>query len=156
MYSISKLSDSSKDFIRSISASTTVLDIITLSIARVVSTRLALPSSAINDTSTYYGENVSNVARDLVSDLNEVRVINTTRVLELVKIFWTIRYNILFPKKRMYLIGNASPESHFFGYAPFINSQLDLEITSALPLFITCYNGFNQILDELNDSIEGV
>lgn len=149
MYSITKLSEPSKQFLQSISvmANTALVE---ASVAKAIANRLQLPSSPVNDTSDYYVSTILVQARVFVGQINELRVFDVQSLLNQVRTMWLCRYNILYPKSKIYLIAGCDADEHFFGFAPFLTKQLDEAINANLAQTINCLNGFTQIFDDLN------
>lgn len=151
MYSITKLSDSSKQFLQSVSvlANNTLVE---ASVAKAIANRLQLPSAPVNDISDYYVCTILVQARVFVGQINELRVFDVQSLLNQVRTMWLCRYNILYPKSKIYFIADCDADEHFFGFAPFLTKQLDDAINADLVQTINCLNGFSQIFDDLNAS----
>ena len=95
--------------------------------------------------------------RELISFINEMVVVDLTRVQELVKTFWLIRYNILFPRKKLFQTNQVLSESHFFGFSSLLSPK-DMEfIQQNSQLLILVTNGFAVMIAEMtvNEEIAG-
>ena len=66
---------------------------------RVVAASIAYstmcPVGPIEEYGTYYNTVVRNAAEEIVSQVNEIQLINTNNVMQLVRNIWDMRYNIV-------------------------------------------------------------
>lgn len=150
MFAITHLSSESKDFLQSIGLSNTIL--VEAAVAKAIANRLQLPSAPVTDTGDFYVSTVLVQAREFVSQINELRVFDLQSLLNQVRTFWLCRYNILFPKSKIYLIAGCDADEHFFGFAPFLTKDLDTALNENVVMTIKLLNGFTQVFEELNTS----
>jgi hypothetical protein len=150
MYQLSLLTDGSKKFLQEALNVMTNNNKTTIALAKVISDRLPMPSNEVDEVSQYFINSCLGMARAYVSQINEIRVIDMDKVLDLVRTFWDIRYKLINPKKNIYFIGGATIESHLYGYATSYNSSLVTAFENDTMGFVTFYNGLSGMLSDLN------
>lgn len=149
MYNISKLSEMSRTFVSTLRVGPCT----NLAVAKAVANHLALPSGPVEDPEFHYREVHYGTARQLVSDLNEVTVINARDVLELVQSFWKARYGIAYPA-RVQPLNQTETCYAFFGYGIFVSEGVKCEIEKGGNQLIKQLNGFTAVLLDLTATPE--
>lgn len=71
--------------------------ILGIAISAALANSSDMPSTEVEDPSTYFINQVSTTIRSLVSDLNENVVFDLKQVMENVRVFWMLRYHALYP-----------------------------------------------------------
>jgi hypothetical protein len=71
--------------------------IVAMAVALAVSAKAMLPSSAVENTSDYFAANVSDFAKQTISELGEGVTFSSKTALEYVGQFWKMRYNAAHP-----------------------------------------------------------
>lgn len=154
VYNVTKLSADTNSFLLNLPLySKGNQELTALAAARAISNDLTLPSSPVESAAAFYVQAVYNNARDMISDLNEVTVVDLNRVQELVKTFWLVRYNILFPRKKLFCTNALVSESHFLGFGSILGHAESAMIQQSSEVLINLYNGFSQLLTELSPQI---
>lgn len=157
MYNVSKLSNDSKAFLQNLPLVTkSNQEITVMALAKAVANELPLPSSPVESVSDFYLQTVYASVRDAVSVLNELVVVDLNRAQELVKTFWLVRYNVLFPRKKLFLTNAIVSESHFFGFSSFLSPDDAIFIQANTITLLQVCNGFSQMISEMNVSEEQV
>ncbi len=155
MYSSSKLSNETKSFIQAIpQISKSSQEVVATALAKVVANELPLPSAPVESAVEFYLSTTYANTRELISAINELVVVDLTRVQELVKTFWLIRYNILFPRKKLFQTNQILSESHFFGFSSLLSPTDAIFIQQNSLLLIQLANGFAAMVSEMN-CVEG-
>lgn len=150
MFSSSKLSNETKSFIQNIpQISKSSQEVVAVALAKVVANELPLPSAPVESAVEFYLNTTYANTRELISAINELVVVDLTRVQELVKTFWLIRYNILFPRKKLFQTNQVVSESHFFGFSSLLSPTDALFIQQNSQLLIQLSNGFAQMIEEM-------
>lgn len=70
-------------------------DILCLAIAKAIATKLRLPVDKQDDPQEFYLQYLSDTVKRAVSFFNEIKVLNTTRVIQATKDFWLFRYSLV-------------------------------------------------------------
>lgn len=155
MYNVSKLSGDSKAFLQNLPLVTkSNQEITAMALSKAIANELQLPSSPVESASDFYLQTVYLQVRDAVSTLNELVVVDLNRVQELVKTFWLVRYNVLFPRKKLFLTNAVVSESHFFGFSSFLSPDDAVFIQNNTITLLQVCNGFSQIISEISVSEE--
>lgn len=155
MFSVSKLSNDSKAFILKASViSKNSQEVMAMAAAKAISNELALPSSQVENPTEFYLNTVYSHAREIICCLNELIVIDVNRVQELIKTFWLVRYNIVFPRKKLFVTNAIVSESHFFGFSSQLSPADAIIIQVNTPALVALNNGFCQMICEMSVSEE--
>ena len=150
MFNVSKLSNETKKFIQNIPAvSKNNQEVLAMAVSKVIANELVLPSSPVENPIDFYLYTTYTGAREVISCINELVVIDINRVQELVKTFWLVRYNILFPRKKLYLTNQIASESHFFGFSSLLSPTDAVFIQVNTFTLLTLANGFAQMVSEM-------
>lgn len=147
MYGIAKLSPESQDFLKV----TTDKDLIAHALAKAIANVLPLPSSPVESPVEHNLSSNSVAVKRLVSDVNEVAVIDTKLVVELISLFWQIRYHIAHPSSHVFNTSAESVEANFFGYGSLLTPVLVEYIRSNGAELVRATNTFNKIIAELTE-----
>lgn len=151
MYNASKLSSETKNFLQNIQlTSKGNQEIIMMALSKAVANELVLPSSPVENVSEFYLHTTYTNVRNTISHINELVVVDVNRAQELIKTFWLIRYNILFPRKRLFLSNAVKSESHFFGFSSLLSPADAIFIQENTMTLLPVCNGFSQMIDEIN------
>lgn len=151
MYTSSKLSSETKSFIQAIpQISKSSQEVVAVALAKVVANELPLPSAPVESAMDFYLTTTYANTRELISAINELVVVDLARIQELVKTFWLVRYNILFPRKKLFQTNQIVSESHFFGFSSLLSPTDAIFIQQNSLLLIQLSNGFAQMIEEMN------
>ena len=149
MFNVSKLSSDSKAFIqKATTISKNSQEVMAMAAAKAISNELVLPSSQVENPVDFYLNTVYAHARDVICSLNELVVIDVNRVQELIKTFWLVRYNIVVPRKKLFVTNAVVSESHFFGFSSQLSPTDAVIIQVNTQALIALSNGFSQIIGE--------
>ena len=150
MYNVSKLSSDSKQFLQNISStSNNNQEVVLMAISKAVANELALPSSQVENPTEFYLNTVYTAVRNLISTINEMIVFDLNRAQEVIKTFWLVRYNILYPRKKLFLTNSVISESHFFGFSSLLSPTDATFIQQNTNLLLVVCNGFSQMISEI-------
>lgn len=155
MYSIAKLKPQTRNFLEQISVNANSQKLIDFCIAKAVCDELPLPSAPVDNQEDYYSQFCAIVANQYVSDINEVRVIDTQLIREDIKRFWKMRYNIVFPRKRVYLITECDGDEHFFGFSQYMSKDLLEAIDKNVSNTVFVLNGFYDLIADIKACSQG-
>lgn len=116
--------------------------------AKAVANKLPLPSFEIANTQDHYTSTVYDIARSMVSNLNEVATINAREVLALTESFWKARYHTVFPPKNL-MICPGDCVSNFMGFGTQLPQGVIEDIKCGGEDLVRQLNGFNFVLGDL-------
>lgn len=157
MYTSSKLSNETKSFIQNIpQISKNSQEVVAVALAKAVANELPLPSAPVESAVEFYLNTTYMNTRTLISAVNELAVVDLTRVQELVKTFWLVRYNVLFPRKKLFQTNQIVSESHFFGFSSILSPTETLFIQENSQLLILLTNGFTSLITDITVSEENI
>lgn len=129
MFSITKLSTDSQQFVSELSTSMKSRSKeASLAIARVLSDKALMPSSPVEDIVTFYRTNCQLDMEAKVSEINELMVIDTKQVLDYCQKFFMLRYSFMAPKDAIFAFNSETAVEDFFG----ISRQFDRETIDCL------------------------
>lgn len=150
MWQYAKLSTARAAFV---TAGTSASDMGTLlasaALAKVMADRLPLPSGPAEDIANYYAMTLSLDVAAEISQLNEICMIDAVKVRDLVKAFYSARYQIVYPKKYVFVKSKDSALMDIFGVRRFISDDVVKEISEKGTRFMYFYNEFACLVDEL-------
>ncbi len=121
-------------------------------LAKVIADRLPLPSGPAEDISNYYAMTLSLDVAAKISELGEICMIDSVKVRDLVKAFYSARYQIVYPKKYVFIRSKESTMTDIFGMSAFLSSNVVKEIIEQGNRFMYFYNEFSCLMDELGNS----
>lgn len=157
MWQYAKLSTSRAAFV---TAGTTASEIGSLlastALAKVLADRLPLPSGPAEDIANYYAMTLSLDVAAEISQLNEICRIDAVVVRDLVRAFYSVRYQIVYPKKYVFVKSKESALIDVFGVRRFISDDVVKEISEKGARFMYLYNEFSCLVDELSQNQAGV
>ena len=115
MYNITNLSKESHSFISELSLSNKTRTLpVSIAIARILSNELILPSSPVENIQLFYN---TQVKVDLIcglSELNEIFIVNTKDIEDLVFNFYLLRYNSVYPCSHIIALSKETAIVDFF------------------------------------------
>lgn len=153
MWQYAKLSTSRAAFV---TAGTTASEIggllASAALAKVLADRLPLPSGPAEDIENYYAMTLSLSVAAEISQLNEICMIDAVKVRDLVKSFYSARYQIVYPKKYTFVKSKESALMDIFGVRRFISDDVVKEISEKGTRFMYYYNEFSCLIDELSQT----
>lgn len=156
MYTNSKLSPESLQFIEKTGTQPNEQELISMSIGKVVSSNLLLPASPVVSPGEYYlAEQLKNV-RNIVSFYTDVLPINIDRVLELTRALWLVRYRAAFPTSTIYINFVENTESVFLGYGSVLSVAEIRFIQENTQKLVSLHNAFSKIYRECTQTEEPV
>lgn len=151
MYNVAKLSPESKAFLSNLpTINKGNQEVTLLALAKAVANVLNLPSSPVENPPVFYSHSVYTEAREIISLINELTVIDLGRAKELVKTHWVIRYNILFPRTKIFVTSSLPSESHFMGFGSLLSPKDSAFIQGNTETLVDCLNGFSKMLQEMS------
>lgn len=156
MYNLSKLKPQTRSFLDQISTNATNQKLIDFCIAKAICDELSIPSSPVNNQDDYYTQFCALVASQLISDVNEIRVMDIETIKQHIKRFWKIRYNIVFPRKRVFLITECDGDEHFFGFSQYMSKDFDEAIDNNVSNTVFTLNGFYDLISDIKTVTQGV
>lgn len=145
MYLVTKLSQASQTFINQLGSG----DLTQIALAKAIANKLPLPSQEVTDASEYFATNCSKSVKESVSTINELIVVDTKNVLDMVATFFKARLATLFPADKLYCIGETDCESDFFGYSSSISPELLAKCKTNSKQLVMLVNGFTVVLKEI-------
>lgn len=151
MYNASKLSSETKNFLQNIQLTAkSNQEVIMMALAKSIANALQMPSSPVENPSEFYLHTTFQNMRNTLSHVNELVVVDLARAQDLIKTFWLIRYNILYPRKKLFVTNAIKSESHFFGFSSLLSPTDATFIQENTLVLVTIANGFSQMIDEIN------
>lgn len=151
MFAITKLSPETQEFLNYVaSGSRNRSRLTSIAIGRALANTLNLPSCVVEDLQAFYRTNLLINVQSQVSDLNELSLIDVDTVLDYTYRFYAFRYEIAYPKRRMFCQKPETAVIDFLG-ANFALDEATMEMIAAAPVDVTkLYNSFVQFFQELN------
>lgn len=120
-----------------------------LALAKVLSTNLTLPSAPVDDIAHYYRAQCQIDVEAMISIVNEIMLVDTKTVSDLVHKFYCLRYCSAHPSCHVFAFAKDTAVEDFFG----ISREFDkacLEIIKAYPAELSTYvNLFKKMVEEL-------
>lgn len=156
MYAITKLKAQTRNFLDQISTAASNQKLVDFCIAKAISDELSLPSAPVDNPEDYYTQFCAVLASQFVSDINEVRILDIELIRENVKRFWKMRYSILFPRKRVFLITECDGDEHFFGFSQYMSKDLLESIDKNVSNTVFVLNGFYDLIADIKACSQGV
>lgn len=99
MYHITKLSQASQTLIADISGSNKSRALpVSITLARLLANRLPLPTSEVECIDTFYNAQHAVAALTRLSSLNELLLLDTATIVDLIKRFYRLRYQQVCPQ----------------------------------------------------------
>lgn len=147
MHNFAKLSPMSQTFISRLQAGNAT----NIAAARAVANKLPLPSFEVTSVQDHYQSTVEDGARKLVSDLNEIVMINARDVLTMVETFWKVRYFTVFPPKTLMPMA-SNCISNFMGFGAQLPQGMIEDIKCGGESIVRSLNGFTTIICELTET----
>lgn len=147
MLSITNLTPRSQDFISSVKSSTSMET--SIAIARAISMRLSMPGSEIDDKDFYFIENLSTYTREVVGKLNELIIVDVSKVLEYTKMFWNIRYTACHVKAKMFPVPGCTSPNDVYGFGTVVIKEVAQAIEKDHFNICVMVNGFHDVLLDL-------
>lgn len=122
---------------------------VSLSLGFAIATRLAIPSSPIEDLLLFFKTQHQISADSTIYAFNEITILDKESVLSYVQKFYQHRYNSIYPKQGMFALNKERGLIDFFGLSKTF-SEVELSIISEDPVTLTDYiNNFQSIIDTL-------
>lgn len=146
MYNFSKLSQPSQLFVTTL----TLGDIANIAAAKAIANVLAVPSFTVNSTQEQFSATCRDQANLMVSALNEVAAIKYDEVLELTRVFWTMRYYAAHPLEHL-TVKEGDAIACFLGVAQTLPDNVCKVICENKACVVDAVNGFARILREINN-----
>lgn len=153
MRSLSSLSEASQEFIKSLNSNKLLCTQIGL--AKAIANSLVIPTSEVEDKKSFYQQNCFTGARSVVSEINELVVVDASYVAGLVAMFWEIRYSTVYPTKRIFVGTNGLSEADFFGYGIIVPPDILAHIRKDTMDVIKMTNGFTIVLRDIKGTTDG-
>ena len=94
-------------------------------IAKAVADALPLLSHPVEDPEREFKVTLFPKASSAINFFNSVKVFDVKKTMELCKIFWLVRYHLVFPADTTY-IGYSDEkinQTHFFGYGYYVPAE---------------------------------
>jgi len=148
-YELTKLSNQSQMYIGFISSNLQSRSkAVSLAIARVLASKLTLPSEA-TDITAFYNTQHRITVEGLINRLNSLVVLDVNTVLDYTKKFYQFRYEALYPSQHVLAINKESAVCDFFKISKMFDCAV-LDVIKNEGTIITEANmRFTQILNEL-------
>ena len=125
MFTLSQIQGPARDALNLIMSSPAVgRDKYALCLSRVLADKLALPSSQVDNIDEFYGQTNSLRVDEVISNLNELMVVDIQLMRRLIRNFWMMRYSIAFPGNPQFGSCSADPVGCFIGYEFFVSPDL--------------------------------
>lgn len=155
MYNSTKLSEDSLEFFQDLPAiARGDNELISIGVAKALANQLSIPSTQVSNPSDYFLQTNYALVRQAVSLINELCVLDLNRVQELTKLFWTVRYNIVYPRRKIFVSNQNSAESFFFGYGSLVPKNDAETIRQNVPILVNIFNGVAQAIFEVSETEE--
>jgi hypothetical protein len=156
MYAITKLSKESQDFIGYQVSNNKSRSLITsLALGKVLADRLSLPSTPVDDIGTYYRQSSATDYNTLLSDVNELLILDIQAVNDSATKFYMNRYYNAHPAAVTIAINAESAIPDFFS----ISRSFDKTTLSLIAENCVCLTDsvskFKRLVSELQGAVDG-
>lgn len=148
MYSFANLNNQNKDFINRV-AFLFKPEIRNIGLANAIAIGLVLPTSEVENPDEFYIDNCFTKAREDISIINEITVVDVETVLNLIKLFWKIRYNVLYQRERIYVNSQQTNAMDFFGLGMILPLNIYQVLADNSSACITASNGYTSIMKDV-------
>ncbi len=129
---------------------------VSLLIGKALADRLQMPSSEVENISTYFEGTLAKSVRAVLGGINEVVIIDIEAVMQYTETFFKARYTLLNPKKKTFCTDPETIITDFFGITRVVSKETLIEIKSIAPEELTAiYNGVSALFDDVSEGIEG-
>lgn len=151
MFPINTLPKDSKDFVLALANSgKSRSKLVTLALAKAMADQLPLTEKIDGDIKIYFRTLFEIPTMQLISQINEICIVDTEAVLEYVRAFYIWRYNQVFGKLVVIATLPETAVLAFFGIDTIIDPD-GIKAISECPTDTTkYYNGFATLYQQLN------
>lgn len=125
---------------------------VSIAIARVLSNGASVPSSPVDDISSYYNQNVDTQVYSKACDINELLIIDLEKVRSLTKQFYTLRYNSLYPKE-VYALSADNAVEDFFGLSRHLGNEVFESIKNDRTLVLYVQINIISVLKQIDSTL---
>ena len=125
---------------------------VSIAIARVLSNGASVPSSPVDDISSYYNQNVDASIYNNACTINELLVIDLEKVRTLAKQFYILRYAFLYPKE-VYALSADNTVEDFFGLSRHLGNEVFESIKNDRTLILYVQIKIIDVLKQLNSPL---
>jgi hypothetical protein len=121
-------------------------------IAQAVCDYYSIPSAPLKDPKGWYMFNRSEDINHLLGELNELFAIDISTIADYAYMFFSFRYNVTYPQKRMAISSEQYAALDALGYTRSFSASLSPEVFSKdIIAYSTIYNGVSDLLVHVND-----
>lgn len=147
MYAVAKLNEQNKNFLNSPLAGGKKAYV---GLAKAIVSRLAIPTGDVEDITDYYLTNISASVRATISNINELCVVDTGYVMEIVKTLWRARVLCAYPSKATPTIfPGMCKATDVYGFGCCTTPDLESIINESAYEIMQAYAGFTKVLLEI-------
>lgn len=149
MYLITKLSQTTVNYMNGLGSTNASRSVpVTLSVARVIADSLSLPSSKVDSIHEFYSDSFLQEVNVTVSMINEIVVIDTNGVLDLVEKLYQARYSVAFGDVLPFLRSAETAVLDFFGISKTVEDGMSKVIAENAALINEAVLRFKQLIAE--------
>jgi hypothetical protein len=151
VFHITKLSSTSSNFLGQISVSGKSRNIQTsIALGRVLADSLSLPSTPVDSITTLYNNQFRINIEQIISNINEICLLDVKQVLDFTLKFYTYRYNICNPDKVILAFNKDTAIEDFFKISKVFDNET-IKVICENPIAITdLVNKFNIVIEEIS------
>jgi hypothetical protein len=156
MYNFTLLDEKSKNFIVKISNTGMSKNIsVSIGVSKVLSNRLAMPSSPVDDIESFYRQNHELSVIYSIDVLNELLVVDAECIKDITKRLYLVRYGMLSPKDSVLILPGTAVED-FFGIRKYMSDSLLNTVRLESASIMETQNAISSILTSLDKNKTGV
>ncbi len=149
MLIVSKLSKANQEFISSLSSSgESRSQLVSIGLARTLASMLPMPTSPVECIKTFFRMNQEINVRDKVYTLNELMVLDTEKVTDLIKAFYYYRYNAIYPSK-VIILSKSFPLEDLFEITRYFGNETINLIKDNPTKLMYVQNEFSKLMDSI-------
>lgn len=151
MYQLTKLSQATQSYISGNISTISKTMTVSIAIAKVISDKLALPPAEIKGIDTYYLNNQFMTVNKYINSINELLVVDTKLIFDLVLRFYKLRYNSLIPVPSTIALCKDTAVEDFFGISRCFDKIIIDTIKSDPDALTKHVFNIRTLLGELNE-----
>lgn len=124
---------------------------LSMAIAKAVSDKQLMPSSPVDELDSYYIATVMLPVSKVISDINELVIIDTANVERYARLFYKARYRMLYPVG--YIMDSSDGHNaklNFLGVGTILTHDMMSCLNEDFPLVIAVYNGVSKLIHVLS------
>lgn len=122
-----------------------------IAIAKAIANMLVIPTARVDNVQAFYKANVQMTAYTHLSYLNELLILDTDLIAELIIKFYGARYEVAYPSTNLVLIRDTMAIYDFFGFGRYLSEAILETIKSEAKEIMYVHNNVCEILSQAGE-----